>query len=497
MKIGIDFGTSYSSAAAFCDGHIEHIMFDGEAQFRTSVFFPDRDVDISRFELTSQHEKEISDDIRDAKIAYAHRVSDYNKDIAAIEARARTAARNNTPWSKEEKAERLAMIAKPFLSNDQDLRESSISAIKRRWLQDEMAKAKEADIRLDTAIFGEEAINALFIYESGRLIQSPKSMLGFHLGLPQRGHIINIVTRILKHIRERASEQLGQEVTEATLGRPVQFRSSIGAEGGLQAIAILTEAAHAAGFEKVDFLEEPSAAAVGHHANSDIVHHALIVDIGGGTTDIALAEVGNGNPQPHILKTWGEPKGGTDVDLGLSLRAVMPLFGKGVCDELLAPVFTDAASVSDLNRQKTFRDRRFPHTRSPYAKRLAELQQPGIAVRLNRDVEKMKIELSTKSHSERLLEYIEPDLVARARAEQLADAAASFMRTFEALLAKVQTEMIGFRPVLFLTGGMSRAPYVIEAIKHAFPGCGFAPSEASLGVVEGLCIYAWMTEENR
>ena len=349
MKIGIDFGTSYSSAAAFRNGRIEHIMFDGQSQFRTSVFFPDRAVDISGFELTSLNEHEISEGIRSAKASFAKRRSEYNKDIAAIEMRARAAARNKAPMSEEEKAERRAMIAKPFLSSDQDLRESAINAIKRRWLSDEIAKAKEADIHLDTAIFGEEAIDALFIYESGRLVQSPKSMLGFRLERAQRGYITGIVTRILKHIREQASSQLEQEVTQATLGRPVQFRSSIGPEGGLQAIAILTEAAAAAGFDKVDFLHEPSAAAVGYHSSSTTAHYALIVDIGGGTTDIALAKVGTGDTQPHILNTWGEPKGGTDVDLGLSLRSVMPLFGKGECPELLAPVFMDAASVSDLN----------------------------------------------------------------------------------------------------------------------------------------------------
>lgn len=497
MKIGIDFGTSYSSAAAFRNGRIEHIMFDGQSQFRTSVFFPDRAVDISGFELTSLNEHEISEGIRSAKASFAKRLSEYNKDIAAIEMRARAAVRNKAPMSEEEKAERRAMIAKPFLSSDQDLRESAINAIKRRWLSDEIAKAKEADIHLDTAIFGEEAIDALFIYESGRLVQSPKSMLGFRLERAQRGYITGIVTRILKHIREQASSQLEQEVTQATLGRPVQFRSSIGPEGGLQAIAILTEAAAAAGFDKVDFLHEPSAAAVGYHSSSTTAHYALIVDIGGGTTDIALAKVGTGDTQPHILNTWGEPKGGTDVDLGLSLRSVMPLFGKGECPELLAPVFMDAASVSDLNRQKSFRDRRFAHTPLPYASRLAELQKPGIPVRLNRDVEKMKIELSETAQSERSLDYIEQSLVAQATDSHLALAAESFMRTFQALLAQVASEIQDYTPVLFLTGGMSRAPYVIEAVKQAFPRCDIAPSEASLGVVDGLSVYASLTREAR
>lgn len=495
MKIGIDFGTSYSSAAAFHNGDIEHIMFDGQSQFRTSVFFPDRAVDITQFQLTVRHEQEIADSIRSAKASYTKRLSEYQKDIAAIEKRAKSAARNKIPISEEKIAEQRAMIAKPFLSSDQDLRDFAINAIKRRWLSDEIANAKDADIHLDAAIFGEDAIDALFIYESGRLVQSPKSMLGFRLEQRQRGYITSIVARILKHIREQASQQLGQQVTQATLGRPVRFRSSMGPDGGVQAIKILTAAAMAAGFERVDFLPEPSAAAVGYHARSTKVHQALIVDIGGGTTDIALAEVGGKSPHPNILNTWGEPKGGTDVDLGLSLRTVMPLFGSGVCSELLAPVFVDAASVSDLNRQKNFRDRRFTRTAQPYASRLIELQRPGMTVRLNRDVEKLKIELSQQQHSERSLDYIEPSLVAQATDAKLQKGAENFMRSFWELLERVSAEIQDYRPVLFLTGGMSQAPYVVAAVKQAFPRCQLAPADASLGVVDGLAVYASLTEE--
>lgn len=495
MKIGIDFGTSYSSAAAFRNGCIEPIMFNGQAQFRTSVFFPDRAVDITKFQLTARHEQEIADSIRSAKASYTKQLSEYQKAIAAIEARVRAAARNEKRLSNEEIAEQRAMITKPFLSSDQDLRHYAISAIKRRWLSDELAKAKEAEIQLDTAIFGEEAIDALFIYESGRLVQSPKSMLGFRLEPRQRGYITSIVARILKHIREQASRQLGQPVTQATLGRPVKFRSSMGADGGKQAIKILTEAAMEAGFERIDFLPEPSAAAVGYHARSTRLHQALIVDIGGGTTDIALAEVGGQSSYPHILETWGEPKGGTDVDLGLSLRAVMPLFGSGLCSDLLAPVFVDAASVSDLNRQKNFRDRQFTRTAQPYADRLIQLQKPGMTVRLNRDVERLKIELSQRENSECQLDYIEPRLVAQATQEKLQQGAGSFMRSFWELLQQVSAGIQDERPMLFLTGGMSRAPYVVAAVKQVFPHCQVAPADASLGVVEGLAVYASLTEE--
>ena len=65
----------------------------------------------------------------------------------------------------------------------------------------------------------------------------------------------------------------------ATLGRPVQFRSSMGSAGGEQALEILREAASIAGFDHVDFLEEPAAAALHYHANSESRHSTLVLDL--------------------------------------------------------------------------------------------------------------------------------------------------------------------------------------------------------------------------
>ncbi len=77
----------------------------------------------------------------------------------------------------------------------------------------------------------------------------------------------------------------------------------------------------------------------------------------------------------------------------------------------------------------------------------------------------------------------------------LALAAESFIRTFQQLLAQVSTEVQKYTSVLFLTGGMSLEPYVIEAVKQAFPQCDIAPSGASLGVVDGLWVYASLTQD--
>ncbi|HCF1531094.1 Hsp70 family protein [Pseudomonas aeruginosa] len=301
---------------------------------------------------------------------------------------------------------------------------------------------------------------------------------------------------MLRHIRLAASEQLGADVTEATIGRPVTFRSSMGAAGSKQAISLLREAASQAGFSSVDFLAEPAAAAITYHANSSVKRRTVIVDVGGGTTDIALGEVGGSSKEPKIETTWGIGKGGSDVDVGLSLKAVMPMFGKGNCS-LLAPVYVNAAMVSDLNRQMDFRQNPLVGVQEPFLSRVRSLQRNGVTVRLNRDVEALKVALSTHTQAATTLDYIEADLSVTATRSDLEHGRESFVRSFDQLLHQVKESTAESSPVLFLTGGMSRAPYIAETVRKHFPGSEIVHGDASLGVVGGLAIHAAMKHSSR
>ncbi len=153
------------------------------------------------------------------------------------------------------------------------------------------------------------------------------------------------------------------------IGRPVEFRSSMGAQGSEQAIGILRETASVAGFDQVSFLEEPAAATMHYHKSLDARQHALIVDIGSGTTDVAHAELGGGIA-PHIAHNWGLPKGSTDLDVSMSLRSFMPLLGK---DSIRVPQhqFVEAASVHNLPKQREFRKQDYRLVAEPYAARPA------------------------------------------------------------------------------------------------------------------------------
>ncbi|MGE8462817.1 MAG: Hsp70 family protein [Pseudomonas capeferrum] len=493
MRIGIDFGTSYTAAAAYVDGVVRHISFRGYSQFRTAVFMPEKPVDTTLFDDTA-YDQTVASNQASASIAHSKAMEKYEEAASKIRVYYRTLARDGDlteEAAREQISLALSALKKPVSPSPEAIRKATLAAAKRDWVQQQLDQGRTSSVSIDdSAVFGEEAIEEFFSYEAGRLIQSPKSMLGFKLGAPQREAVLQIVSNVLRHIRRAASDQLGVEVTEAIIGRPVLFRSSMGPEGSDQAVRLLEEAAARAGFKFVDFLHEPAAAAITYHAQSRDANRTLVVDVGGGTTDITIGLVGGQAEIPNLEKTWGLAKGGTDVDLGLSLRTVMPLFGKDQCN-LLAPVYVNAAMVSDLNRQRDFRVTRLVGVPAPFQKRLLTLQRNGVTVRLNRDVEMLKVALSTDAEAGISLDYIESGLQANATKSDLERGYESFLRSFDELLSCVSQETAHSKPtVVFLTGGMSRAPYIEETVNRHFPTGQLVRGDASLGVVSGLAIHA-------
>lgn len=445
MRLGIDFGTSNCAAAAVVDGQVVPVLFNGQAQFRTSVWFPDVVRDIGQFELTPDMQEDVQ---------------------RLVDGMARQARAAGQPRAPEA------------------MRREAIRLVRRDWMEARMREPASSTRLLQNAVYGEEALDAYFLEEEGNLVQSPKSMLGYQLHPRARQTIAGIAGHILEHIRLTASRQFGTQVRTATLGRPVQFRSSIGESGNAQALEILHEAALAAGFDEVDFLEEPAAAAMQHHAGSNERHEVVVVDIGGGTTDIAHASVG-GDQEPVVHRAWGVPRGGTDIDLALELEAYMPLFGRGIT-RVPNHHYVEAAMVQDMPRQREFTRHRYDGVPAPYGTRLEALQEPGNTARLYRQVERCKIALSQDDSHHSDLGFIERGLCLDTPATRLAAAAAGYLRELSLLLEGVRAD-IGHDPaVVFVTGGMSRAPYLRAAAAAAFPQARLVAGDPSFGVVGGL-----------
>ncbi|MEO5829060.1 MAG: Hsp70 family protein [Rhodanobacter sp.] len=459
MHIGIDFGTSYSAAAAIIDGELQLVRFGAAEQFRTAVYFPELVPDPANFRLTPELEALLEIELRLARVG--------QREIAAA-----AAARGQMPVAR----------------SDRELQREALRVVRRQWMERQTREATASVASFQHALFGEEAVEGYLDSGGGNLIESPKSMFGYRLDPQVRKVIVHIATHILEHIRLCASRQFGVPVRGAVIGRPVEFRSSMGAQGSEQAIEILREAAGVAGFDQVSFLEEPAAAAMHYHQSLDTRQHALVVDIGGGTTDVAHAELGGGRP-PHIARSWGMPKGGTDLDVSISLHSFMPLLGK---DSIRVPQhqFVEAASVHNLPKQREFRKQDYRLVDEPYATRLRALQELGATTRLNQLAERTKIILSSAPHHRAELDFVEHGLAVDASSADLAIAIESFLSQLERTLANVRDDLAELPASVFLTGGSSRSAQIKARVQACFPDVPLVHGDPSLGVVSGLAVAA-------
>ncbi|WP_421703551.1 Hsp70 family protein [Aliiroseovarius sp.] len=179
---------------------------------------------------------------------------------------------------------------------------------------------------------GRQASAALIEGEDGRYMRALKSILGdplFHesrlLG-GRRQTLADVVTAFLVEIKARAEVATGLRFARVQSGRPVRFHSEDPTRDA-QAEVDLRACYHAAGFEGVDFLCEPEAAAHACHQLGRDSHTGLIIDIGGGTSDFTVFRSQGGAVE--IMASHGIRLGGTDFDQKISMSHVMGLFGHG------------------------------------------------------------------------------------------------------------------------------------------------------------------------
>ncbi|KAK3241661.1 heat shock [Cymbomonas tetramitiformis] len=114
-----------------------------------------------------------------------------------------------------------------------------------------------------------------------------------------------VAGEILRKILRDAEAELNEEITKAVIAVPAYFDD-------MQREA--TEiAGRAAGLDKVKLLREPQAAALAYGVRKEEDATILVFDLGGGTFDVSILEVGGGAIE--VLSTGGDAHlGGNDFD---------------------------------------------------------------------------------------------------------------------------------------------------------------------------------------
>lgn len=493
--IGIDYGTSNSEAVYFDGATHRHIKLDPlikhGSKIRSSVFIyfedelpppPDEMVEVK----VAQLQRAINDQIDKAKQGY---------------------------YSAKDPKEQAV-----YSNRIDDLRGDyhNKPALQRKAIQQLMHAMSLDEIPLLRLVetgkfaFGEEGFKRfLKMPDKGRLIYSPKNFLGASLDNDQKKAFVGIIGKQLAYFKQCAQQQLNTTVTSAVIGRPVKFHGTRGEAGNSQAIEIMTEAASIAGFKKVNFLDEPIAAAYKIEQTLSRDTTALIVDIGGGTTDICCINLSPDRTnqldrRDDVLSVTGRRLGGMDCDKSLLLKAVAPEMGMGLKTINGLPVpptyFSDMCAVDNIPAlTRFFSDdyglaiaQTMSITKDPQQlERLLLVQENKLSARLVNSVRMAKELLSSKDVITLPLHYVEDDFDVVISKDALKTALKPWLSKVKALVVECLEKASDKPEVVMVTGGMSLSPIIIDALyEELLKGLPRLENDAFNSVCEGLAIQA-------
>src|SRR5687768_13891508 len=246
---------------------------------------------------------------------------------------------------------------------------------------------------------------------------------------------------ILQKMKETAESYLGEKVEKAVITVPAYFN-----DAQRQATK---DAGKIAGLEVLRIINEPTAAALAYGLEKNEGKTIAVYDLGGGTFDISILEIGDGVFE--VKSTNGDTfLGGEDFDM----RIV----------DYLADEFRKDQGI-DLRKDKL------------------ALQ------RLKEAAEKAKIELSSSTQTEINLPFITADAsgpkhltmkLTRAKLESLVDDL--IQKTVDPCRSALKDAGLSAGQIdeVVLVGGMTRMPKVIETVKQFFgrePHKGVNPDE--------------------
>ncbi len=371
------------------------------------------------------------------------------------------------------------------------------------------------DTEMKEWVFGKDAINRYLDHIPGRLMMALKTVLGSSL-MGDKTLIFNqyipytdVLRHFMQHVKSIAETQIGTELTHVVMGRPVHFHDHDKAKDTL-AQNTLEQIAYSIGFKDVIFQYEPIAAAIAYETTIQKEQIALIIDMGGGTSDFTVIHLHPGEKAADrtkdVLANCGIHIAGTDFDQRLSLETVMPLLGmhslmRGSSSDIEVPsmLYHDLTTWHTLSHQ--YSPAHIAHIRSIQARaheqalleRFVQVLKMRAAHHILNTVETTKQDLSHSLQATMDLAFIEKNLAMNVTRVTLNAVINDYV---EQIIDKIkQTVTVSGMPfskidAIFYTGGSTMIPVIRERINALFPHANIVMGDAFGSVGLGLTIDA-------
>ncbi|MBW3695982.1 molecular chaperone [Vibrio sp. T187] len=371
-------------------------------------------------------------------------------------------------------------------------------------------REESIDLVAEDMAFGQAALD-LYLEDPRDVyyVKSPKSFLGASgLHDVQISFFEDLVCAMMANIKSQAEHTTQKVISEAVIGRPINFHGRGGEEANRQAERILSRAAKRAGFNNIEFQFEPVAAGLEFESTLQADQTVLVVDIGGGTTDCSLLDMGptwaNRNDRTQsLLAHSGQRVGGNDLDIYLAFKQLMNPFGMGSKSaggiEMPLTQFWNPIAINNVEAQRDFYSRENLRSLKLLRKeaqqpekldRLLKVYQETLGYSIVRRAEEAKIALADVAQYKAAMniasELVEVDI----SVEQMVEA----IETPKAKMVELVKEAIQQgekKPdVIFMTGGSARSPILRQAVEQAVPNTQIVSGNYFGSVTAGLARWA-------
>jgi molecular chaperone DnaK len=270
---------------------------------------------------------------------------------------------------------------------------------------------------------------------------------------------------ILAYLKESAEAKLGKIINQAIICVPASY--NIAQRNALR------KAAAMAGFDEIELLDEPVAAAIAHgfQEDADTVSRIFVVDVGAGTTDTAAFEIGGG--LFRVLGTNGAALVGGD-DWDRRLRSYI-------------------LGLHEFEHENS------ELTTKPDAMRMLLVEAEKAKRRLSEDqltefrVEDIDIDKKT-GEDVHVIQKVSRDHMDEATKELLGDIEDAMARTMAQAKEKDPRFSINDIDAVILVGGQTRVQAIQRKVAHFFGKAPRSDVDPELAVVLGAAVKAGIRE---